>query len=686
MSIRIHTYLLLSFLITAFFATAQERPMNMPKSGGAMPSSIPGINQISGLQKSFSGGGQGTDSLARRDKFEDSLTISFQLLSSLQSHKLDSTISDFTKRFPIPADHIFLGNIGTATRSMLFSTEKNIGWNHGFHAFDVYRWKPEEVRFFNTTRPYTELAYFLGGRTEQIIETQHTQNIKPNWNVLFQYRLINSPGVFKNQKTNHNNYLVTSWFQSVNKRYNNYFVILSNKIQSEENGGIKNDKDYLNDPIYSQDRFNIPTQLGGNNYFTRNFFNNTINTGNKYADASLMVRQQYDFGKKDSLVSDSTVVPLFYPRLRFEYSFHYNKYQFEFMDNNADSLYYKKNYGFSIRSAWDTVLKKDIWKEVVNEFSIYQFPDAKNLLQFIKAGIQIQNLQGNFSTSSPSFYNLVVLGAYQNVTKNKKWDLAASGMFYLNGFNSGDYTTSVNLKKFSGKQSAYVELGFSNSNRSSSFLFDRRSSFYLDGLKEFKKENDVQLSASFFIPKYNFKLSGNYFLISNYLYYTTFYKLQQEATLFYLIRITAEKKFKIGKNWVWYADVTVQQKSLQSPINVPLLFIRNRFGYDGNLGFKNLNISIGLESRYQSAYKADSYSPLMGKFFFQDSITINNIPDLAAFVHFRIRSFRAFVRAENLHTLDLKGNFKFTNNSLAAAGYPYPGMVIRLGIYWSFVN
>ena len=73
----------------------------------------------------------------------------------------------------------------------------NSGWDAGFHAFDAYRWKPEAVRFFNTTRPYTELAYLLGGRTEQIIELTHTQNIKPNWNGLFQYRLINSPGYFE---------------------------------------------------------------------------------------------------------------------------------------------------------------------------------------------------------------------------------------------------------------------------------------------------------------------------------------------------------------------------------------------------------------------------------------------------------------------------------------------------------
>ncbi|NJO25216.1 MAG: putative porin, partial [Bacteroidia bacterium] len=66
--------------------------------------------------------------------------------------------------------------------------------------------------FFNTTKPYTELNYTLGSRVEQMIEVMHTQNIRPQWNASMQYRLINSPGFFKNQKTNHNNYLFTSWY------------------------------------------------------------------------------------------------------------------------------------------------------------------------------------------------------------------------------------------------------------------------------------------------------------------------------------------------------------------------------------------------------------------------------------------------------------------------------------------
>jgi len=98
---------------------------------------------------------------------------------------------------------------------------------------------------------------------------------------------------------------------------------------------------------------------------------------------------------------------------------------------------------------------------------------------------------------------------------------------------------------------------------------------------------------------------------------------------------------------------------------------------------------MGAEIRYRAAYKADNYTPLTGQFFYQDSSTIrNDLPDISAYVHFRIRPFKAFLRFENLNTARKQpnGGFGFTNNNLVAPGYALPGLQIRLGIYWSFVN
>ena len=76
----------------------------------------------------------------------------------------------------------------------------------------------------------------------------------------------------------------------------------------------------------------------------------------------------------------------------------------------------------------------------------------------------------------------------------------------------------------------------------------------------------------------------------------------------------------------------------------------------------------------------------MGQFFPQDSLTLKNRPDISAFVHFRIKSFTAFLRAENLNAINPSGGFGFTTYNFAAPHYAYPGFIFRFGIQWGFVN
>ncbi len=647
----------------------------------------------------MSGGGGDSASLQHRDKNEDSITIYFRYLDSSKLQKPDTSINslnDFTTVFPIPADHLFLGNLGNASESFLFNPVAAPGFNPGFHAYDVYKWKKEKVKFYKTTRPYSELNYLLGSKTEQMIEVFHTQNIKPNWNAQFRYRLINSPGFFKNQNSYHNNYLFTSWYQGTAKRYNNFVMLLANNLHTTESGGIRNDTNYLDNLAIYKNRFDIPTQIGGDAEYTTNFFSKNIYTGNKYDEFTALMRQQYDLGKKDSLVTDSTVIPLFYPRLRFEHTFTYNSYKYQYNDIPhslrsgfyiPDSAYYHDNYNITINPG-DTISIKDRWKIISNDFSIYQFPDAKNLQQFIKIGATLELIKGEFATSSKSYYNTILHGEYRNKTKNQKWDAELYGNLYSTGFNAGDYNAHISLKRFVGKKkTGYAEIGFENVNRSPSYLYESRSSFHLDNNSNFKKENTTHFFASLYQPALKLRLSGDYFLVSNYLYFYDYYKLGQYEPLFNLIRISAQKVFKLNKRWSWYADVYVQQKAGAVPLNVPLVFTRNRIAYEGKF-FRNLNLSTGVEIRYNTQYKADAYSPLLGQFMYQDSTTISNRPTISAFAHFRIRKFKGFVRAENLNTAQFNSvtGFGFTKNNLGAPGYAYPGLQIRFGIWWNFIN
>jgi hypothetical protein len=651
------------------------------------------MRKAQGRLGGMGGGGGGTgDSIQHRTGLEDSITIRFRFLDTSRMQGFDSILYDFTKKFPTPWDQVHLGNLGTASRSLLFSPLMQPGFDPGFHAFDLYNFTINETRFFNTTRPYTELNYLLGAKSEQFIRLMHTQNIKPNWNVSIEYRLINSPGNFQNQNTNHNNYRVTSWYQSKNKRYQNFFIVVGNKLQSAENGGIMADS-YLDSANSSyEERANIPTKLGADIVGIINPFNTNISVGSFYTNATWLFRQQYDLGQKDSIVTDSSVIPLFYPRLRLEHTISYSTYHYRFKDQFTDTTYYDSLYNIDLRKKPDTFtfFLRDHWRSMVNDFSFYQFPDAKNAQQFFRAGAAFQTLQGSLDSGrvNENYYNFFIHGEYRNKTRNQKWDIDAHGNFYVNGLNAGDYNAYISLKRLISKQIGYLQLGFQNINRTPSFVFDRLSSFYLDTANHssLNKENITNLFATFEQPKLKLRLTGNYFLVTNYTYYTDYYHVAQASALFNVLQVSAEKIFRIGRNWNWKTWVVVQQRLGDGPVNLPLISTRNMFGYDGNLGFKNLNISFGLESRYFTSYEAPNYSPLIGQYYFQDTATIKmKRPDISGYLHFRIKSFSAYVRAENLNSFNPSGG-GFTKNNVPTFNYPYPGMQIRVGIFWSFVN
>ena len=126
------------------------------------------IDKIPGVRGMRSGTGTGQDSLKRRDSNEDSITIRFRYLDTSRLMMLDSSVTDFRVRFPLPMDYTFLGNLGQAARPYGFSPRMVSGWDPGFHAFDIYKLRLDRIKFFQTTRPFSQLGYLLGRKQQQV--------------------------------------------------------------------------------------------------------------------------------------------------------------------------------------------------------------------------------------------------------------------------------------------------------------------------------------------------------------------------------------------------------------------------------------------------------------------------------------------------------------------------------------
>ena len=90
------------------------------------------------------------EGVERRDYSDDSLRVNVYSFQSVRPVQLDTSIRDYTTRFPIPGTHLYLGNTGSATCSYLFQTPPRTGWDPGFHAFDAYKFSLQNLRFYST--------------------------------------------------------------------------------------------------------------------------------------------------------------------------------------------------------------------------------------------------------------------------------------------------------------------------------------------------------------------------------------------------------------------------------------------------------------------------------------------------------------------------------------------------------
>ena len=388
------------------------------------------------------------------------------------------------------------------------------------------------------------------------------------------------------------------------------------------------------------------------------------------------------------VVNDSDVVRLFYPRFRVQHTLIYSRQQYEFRDffrgtGKADA--YQKY--FNSPMGFDSLLFRDRWQDVLNDFSIVSFPEKNNLNQFIKAGIALQNLTGTIYPGTKIDYNLFLNGEYRNRTRNRKWDMEAAGKFYLKGFNNGDYSAQLTLKRLLSKKLGYLEAGFQNVNSTPSFIFNPLSTYPVTVCGSLNKENTTRISGAITNDAKAFSLAGEYYIISNYTYFNNFFSATQEGTLFNVLHVSGEAKLRLARHINFYAEAHLQKTAGNPPLNLPFFYTNNRIAYE-NTFYKNLVLGNGVGGAISySPYKADNYSPFVGQFFYQNDYTISNRPEVNAFFNFRIKRFSAYIRAENLNTFGKNyGNIGFNKNNFSARHYPQQGLWIRLGIWWTFIN
>ena len=124
--------------------------------------------------------------------------------------------------------------------------------------------------------------------------------------------------------------------------------------------------------------------------------------------------------------------------------------------------------------------------------------------------------------------------------------------------------------------------------------------------------------------------------------------------------------------------VVAQYVEANLPIRIPNLVTYNSLYYSNWIFKKALFIQFGIDIWYNTSYYADAYMPVTSVFYNQNVKKIGNYPYVDAFVNFKIKNARIFVKLAHLNS-GLMGNRYYM-----VPHYPMYDRSFKFGVSWVF--
>ncbi len=494
--------------------------------------------------------------------------------------------------------------------------------------FAPYTYRADNIRFFQTAKPHSNLRYSSDLNSAQHFTIAHTQNVYRGLNVSLCYDVDYSEGSFAYSQTMNQFFNLTANYLSPKGRYRAAAAFVRNRAYVQENGGLTSDSLYLNQLFSKPETY--PTNLQ--------------NAWSKYKSADFYLQQSYAFHSLDS-----AGVRLLNPgRLVWQTEFIRGARLFkEETDEMADSL--------STRRLDNSLF----W---TNSYERARLP----LEVYIGAKHELLRFTDSLSLSN---YNLL--------SPEIKAELSLRD-FVL----SADYSRTLSSSVYSGDYTASLGAGFeTKKNRISLNLASRAATPYYIYLQYSPNAPKTQILSADLTYRYAdwLSLKAEYFRLDSLARFS--YK---DKTVFFgertnLLRLRAQLN-KDFKRWGLQTDCALQSLDNTSALNLPLFAAKQSLYLRLNLFGGKLETLIGVDLRYNTAYYADGYLPEYGVFAYQGEQKYGNYIYCDVFLNARLDVCNLFLALTHANA----GLFGY--DSFSTPAYPAEGLCLRWGLSWNFVN
>jgi len=569
-------------------------------------------------------------------------------------------------------------------------------------AYDVYTISPQDVRFYNTTTPYSTISYkkgFTTNHADNDLDFKFTGNLNPRTNLGATINYLNAVGHYKNQagKT-----VIGSLFGSYNGRnYSLQAAFTFTTLSNFESGGLLNSADLQNNNLATEDMGVKMEAMSGYRYLC-GYLNHYYSICVERADTvhySSTDKQGHEVQADSVLYTD---VPL----LTFRHVFETTDATRRYIEKNAvQKLYttcflnpritndttgtltlrntlsatFEEGYNRKMRFGLTVYARNEFQRHGCNRMPDWPVKDVTVTNNSALGGTSLLALDSSRTANLWSNNTFVGGAIYKQTGRFIRY--MVHGDVCVIGRKLGEFHIDgqLNTGFKAGKDSMTIDacVGFRNETPDR-FLQHYVSNHYC-WENDFSKPYRFHVGGCIAYPTQWIKPSVkiDYETITRLIYFEGYEGPKQADNTISVLG--ADVQADLTTPWFNIENHAVVQYSSSYLLAVPLVALYHNLYYHG-VWFKALDAQIGADIRYNTAYYAPVLNPATGQFCAQQDVKVGNYPVISAYANFYVRllHLRFFLQYQHL-------NASFMNHQYySMPDYPVNPSVFRAGLAFHF--
>ncbi|MBC6989798.1 putative porin [Hymenobacter sp. BT491] len=582
------------------------------------------------------------------------------LREKTEGRMVDTTLTDMQQARFWAHDSTYqqdLGELGTASRQLLWAPNTQLGARLGRNVFDRYVRNSATIPYYDTRSPYAFLRY-VQGTPESVFELSFSRSIKKTASVGFAYERFSANKLYtanpREGLTDHSNVLLFMRYQTEDERYHVLANLNTSRHKSVEQGGIRplaTDTLGRGDLFGNEDRRTVwLTKAANNEDRDQVHVAQTYRLLGKGLTAFHVLDLSRQLNKyTDTQLPTSNGEVLYYPEARRSITATDDRVQYRQIENTVGVLGRTETveyriYGRHRKGSLDTQ------SLIGNPGVLTRVTQPDSAIQKVPGQLFV----GGTAAFRYKIFAIETAGEYRFF--KEYWVRAAAKLGPLTGeIFSSSYSPTLTQQQFIGNHYLW------NNNFSQTQV------------------NQLTVRVDQTLGHQRLQASGAVVNLTNLVYYDASARPAQLSDAKQLIIVSARHRAQFGS---FFSDneATYTLGGDGAGLHIPALVANGKVYYQGDVFKKALFGQVGAEVYYQSRFRAYGYSPSTQQFYVQDNFTIRNYPVVDVFLNADIKTVAIFLK------------MAYVNQGLYRNGYfasPYYTSLPRrfqLGLRWQFFN